>query len=115
MTASERAARGEVRSLIGVLLREVGPVRFFEELATMADAAIFDTRVLMAARGPLPPAVDRFASDLLRPDWIADPWLHEFTEAAQNAPIPLLLGGHGVVAGGLFALAEMARARREAR
>lgn len=115
MTASERAARGEVRSLIGVLLREVGPVRFFEELATMADAAIFDTRVLMAARGPLPPAVDRFASDLLRPDWIANPWLREFTEAAKNAPIPLLLGGHGVVAGGLFALAEMARARREAR
>ena len=112
MTASERVARGEVQSLIGVLLREIGPERFFAELAAMVDAAIVDTRVVMAARGPLPGAADRFASDLLRPDLLADPWLRDLTHAAQNAPIPLLLGGHGVVSGGLFALAEMVRGRR---
>ena len=81
----------------------------------MADAAIFDTRIIMAARGSLPAAADRFASDLLRPEWVSDPWLREFTEAARNASIPLLLGGHGVVSGGLFALAEIVRGRREAR
>lgn len=113
MTASERVTRGEVRSLIGVLLRELGPEQFFAELAMMADGAIIDTRVLMASRGPLPDTATRFASDLLRPDWIADPWLRDFTAAAQNAPLPVLLGGHSVVAGGLFALAEVVRARRE--
>ena len=113
MTASERVTRGEVRSLIGVLLRELGPEQFFAELAMMADGAIIDTRVLMASRGPLPDTATRFASDLLRPDWIADPWLRDFTAAAQHAPLPVLLGGHSVVAGGLFALAEVVRARRE--
>lgn len=115
MAASERLARGEARSLIAVLLREIGPARFFDELATMVDAAIFDTRVLMAANSLMPGAADRFASDLLRPDWIADPWLRDFTAAAQQAPIPLLLGGHGVVSGGLFALAEIVAARRAGR
>jgi len=43
---------------------------------------------------------------------IADPWLRDFTTAAANAPIPVLLGGHGVVAGGLYALAEIVTARR---
>jgi len=115
MAASERLARGEVRSLIAVLLRETGPARFFDALATMADGAIFDTRVLMAANGLMPGAADRFASDLLHPDWIADPWLRDFTAAAQQAPIPLLLGGHGVVSGGLFSLAEIVAARRAGR
>lgn len=115
MAASERLARGEVRSLIAVLLREIGPARFLDELATMADGAIFDTRVLMAASGRVPGAADRFASDLLRPDWIADPWLRDFTAAAQQAPIPLLLGGHGAVSGGLFALAEIVAERRARR
>lgn len=113
MTASERVARGEVRSLIAVMVDTLGPERFFAELATMVDAVIMDTRVLMSARGALPAAADRFASDLLRPDLIADSWLREFTAAAQNAPIPLLLGGHGVVSGGLFALADIVRRRRE--
>lgn len=115
MAASERLARGEVRSLIAVLLREIGPARFFDELAAMADGAIFDTRVLIAASGRAPDAADRFASDLLRPDWIADPWLRDFTAAAQQASIPLLLGGHGAVSGGLFALAELVAERRAGR
>lgn len=115
MAASERLAYGEVRSLIEVLLRALGPQRFFEELSMMVDGAIIDTRVLIAAAGRTPSAADRFASDLLQPDLISDEWLRDFTGAAARAPIPLLLGGHGVVSGGLFTLAEITGARRAKR
>lgn len=114
MVASERVDRGEVCSLIGRMIEIVGPDMFFHELARMVDAAIIDSRVLMAASGHYPGDADRFASDLFLVDGIADPWLRTFTEAAARAPIPVLLGGHGVVAGGLYALAEVVAARRKA-
>lgn len=113
MAASERLARGEVRSLIATLLRVLGPDRFFAELGTMADAAIIDSRVLMAAGGALPSAADRFASDLLLADRIGDAWLRDLTSAAANAGFPVLLGGHGVVSGGLYVLVELVMGRQQ--
>ncbi|MCZ7538855.1 MAG: hypothetical protein M5U29_02830 [Anaerolineae bacterium] len=112
MAASERLARGEARSLVERMIARWGPGAFFEDLAQVADAAIIDSRVLMAAAGHYPGAGERFASDLYLPDAIHDPWLREFTAAAQAAPLPVLLGGHGVVAGGLHALAEIVAERR---
>ena len=41
----------------------------------------------------VPAAEDRFASDLLLPERIADPWLRGLTASAAAAPIPILLGG----------------------
>jgi hypothetical protein len=112
MAASERLARGEVRSLIERMIARWGPGAFFAELAQVADVAIIDSRVLMAAAGHYPGAGERFASDLFLLDAIHDPWLREFTAAARAAPLPVLLGGHGVVAGGLHALAEIVAGRR---
>lgn len=112
MVASERLKRGEVRSLLLRLVDLLGPYGFFDELAALVDAAIIDTRVMMAAAGHYPGAGDRFASDLYLVDDIADEWLREFTRAAQAAPIPVLLGGHSVVAGGLHVLAELIGERR---
>ncbi len=111
MVASERLARGEVQSLIGRLVELVGPQQFFEELARIADAAIIDSRVLMAACSHYPGDAERFASDLFLTETIQDNWLRDFTEAAAQAPIPVLMGGHGVVAGGLYALADIITAR----
>jgi hypothetical protein len=113
MVASERLARGEVHSLIGKLLELLGPEAFFEEMVQISDAAIIDTRVLMAASGHYPDSADRFASDLLLWDEVRDPWLRDLTAAAANASIPVLLGGHGIVAGGLYALADVVAARRQ--
>lgn len=112
MAASERLARGEARSLVERMIARWGPGAFFEELARVADAAIIDSRVLMAAAGHYPDAGERFASDVYLLNAIHDPWLREFTAAAQAAPLPVLLGGHGVVAGGLHALAEIVAERR---
>ena len=112
MIASERHMRGEVQSLVLTLVELLGGAGFFDRLSEVADAAIIDTRVLMAARGAMPSDADRFASDLLRPDWIEDGWLREFTRSAASAPIPVILGGHGVVSGGLYVLTEIVAQKR---
>jgi CTP:molybdopterin cytidylyltransferase MocA len=111
MRASGRQARAEVRSLLGFYLDEVGVERFFATLSTLGQAAFIDSRVIFAHRGLWPPAADRFYSDLRQPEKIADPFVRHFTEAAMQAPIPVVLGGHSLVAGGLYALIEAAWAR----
>jgi hypothetical protein len=115
------------RSVLGELLDRDGPESLARTVATLADAAVIDTRVLLAHRhgaheaAASPPAAaseaatwpvpeDRFASDLLRPATIADPWLRALTGSAIASDIPILLGGHTAVNGGLRLLAQRARA-----
>lgn len=107
MSASGRQAAGQVRSLIADYAARLGPRGFFNELSAMADAVFFDTRVLLAHRGRWPSAADRYASDLGLPEAIGDAFLREFTQAAMASPIPVVLGGHGVVAGDLYGLVEV--------
>jgi len=39
---------------------------------------------------------------------VGTPWLRELTEAAANASVPVLLGGHALVSDGLQLLTEAA-------
>jgi hypothetical protein len=114
MRASGRQARGDVRSLLADHLTLVGEQRFFETLAVLSNAALFDNRVVLAARGLWPSAADRFNADLFRWERIEEPFLRRFTRAAAQSGLPLIWGGHAVVAGGLLALVEAFQmARRE--
>lgn len=93
-------------SVLGILLDRDGPAALAVHLPRLADAALVDTRVLLAHRlgadeGAWPSAEDRFASDLLMPGAIADPWLRALTQAALDAPIPMVFGGHTLVGPGL--------------
>lgn len=114
MEADGRAKRGEVRSLLGYHLDAVGLGRFFATLADLADAAIIDTRVLLAHKRIDATREDRFLSDLGQWELITDPFLRDFTHAAADAAIPVLLGGHSLVSGGLMALNEHAWSLRDA-
>jgi hypothetical protein len=101
-------------SLLGALLEREGPGAVGDILGRLGDAAIVDTRVLLAHRlgadeSEWPPPKDRFASDLLLPDRIRDPWLRELTAAAVAAPIPILLGGHSLVGPGIRLIAGRVR------
>jgi hypothetical protein len=109
-TAALAAQRGRPnrrppRSLLAGLLERDGPRRLGELVADHAEGALIDTRVLLAARtgageAAWPSAEDRFASDLLLPDRIGDPWLRDLTAAAADAPVPILLGAHTLVGPG---------------
>lgn len=103
---SDRRAVQRPRSALGGLLDRDGPGAFGAIVAELADAALVDTRVLLAHRlgddeRRWPPPEDRFASDLLLPDAIADPWLRKLTRSAAGAPIPIALGGHTLVGPGI--------------
>jgi CTP:molybdopterin cytidylyltransferase MocA len=58
-----------------------------------------------------PSAADRFYSDLGQPEQIEDAWLRSFTAAALEAAIPIVMGGHSLVSGGLYALVEIANGK----
>ena len=93
-------------SVLGALLERDGPGSLGVHLARFGDAAIVDTRVLLAHRlgadeRGWPVAEDRFASDLLLDERIADPWLRALTASAVASPIPILLGGHTLVGPGV--------------
>jgi hypothetical protein len=113
-----RAAEGTIpgqrppRSVLGRLLDQDGPGSLAARLGELGDAAIVDTRVMLAHRfgsdeGAWPPQEDRFASDLLEPGAIRNPWLQALTESAvgSRSALPILLGGHSLVGPGLRLLA----------
>lgn len=106
MRASGRQSRGEVRSLLSEYLDLVGVEQFFQHLGSMADAILLDNRVILASRGLWPCDADRFHSDLLRDDQVGDPFLRALTLAARSATVPVVMGGHSLVAGGLAVLLE---------
>lgn len=118
MRAASELARGErqpplaarpPRSVLGRLLAEHGPRALGRTVAELADGAVIDGRVLLADRlgageAAWPSPEDRFASDLGRPESIADPWLGELTSAVAAAPVPILLGAHTLVGPGIRVL-----------
>jgi hypothetical protein len=105
------------RSLLADWLERLGPADLVNELTTLADAVILDTRVLMASRAgsseaaDWPPEEERFASDFLDDARIETAWLKELTLAAAQAPVPVLLGGHALVSDGLRILVDAAWAQ----
>jgi hypothetical protein len=109
MVSSGRLARGEAYSILGQYAERLGLPAFFEMLADRADAALIDSRVLMAHRGYWPSNAERFASDMGLVDQIEDAWLREFTALASGSAIPIILGGHGLLSGDLYALCDLLR------
>ena len=101
-----RPNRRPARSILGQLLDRDGPASLGTHVAALSDGALIDSRVLLAHRlgadeRTWPAAEDRFASDLLLAERVREPWLAELTAAAAAAPVPLLLGGHGLVGPGV--------------
>ena len=96
------------KSMLGYLLDSSGVSGFFDKLSEMGDTAFLDTRVIFNHAGKSFSASDRFYSDMLEAESVADPWLREFTLGAREAAIPVVLGGHSLVSGGMLALIDAA-------
>jgi hypothetical protein len=114
LQAAERDLNGEARSLVAYHVEAVGMTRFFDELAEMGQAAFIDTRPLFAHMGLKLSRPDRFSSDAMEPGAIVDGWVREFTAAAFEARIPVILGGSSLVGAGIHLLSEAAWRRHDA-
>ena len=101
-----RSAHGDGIPVLHQVIAADGPHAFFARLARSCDAALIDTRPLLATGKTLPSPDVRFNSDLLQPAHVADPGWRTFTEAALESRVPILLGGHSLVSGGLYLLAK---------
>lgn len=109
MQASGKDADGTARSMLGQLLEEAGPKRFFSRhLPELAEAAFIDIRPALVHLGIRPSRADRFAADLGLAAQVSDPALREIVEAANASPIPVVLGGHSLVGGVLMLLNQWA-------
>jgi len=110
------AGQRPAASVLGLLLERDGPESLGAHLARLGEAAIVDSRVLVAHRlgadqAGWPSDADRFASDMLLHERVTDPWLRALTRAAAEAAIPVTLGAHGLVGPGLrLALRGVGRA-----
>ena len=104
-------------SILGIELERSGPGSLGDVLARLGEAAVVDSRVLLAHRlgadeASWPPPEDRYASDLLLPEGVSDPSLRALTLAARDAPVPVLLAGHSLVGPGIRLLLGRGRSRR---
>ncbi|MCL5110595.1 MAG: hypothetical protein M1401_17360 [Chloroflexi bacterium] len=115
MRASGREGGHQVRSLLGSYLEAVGPRRFFGTLALPSQAIFMDSRVIFHHLRLELSNPDRFWSDLLRPEEVGDPVAREFTRAARDCGVPVLLGGHSLVSGGLLVLIDCAWRENDAK
>lgn len=106
MKALGRDRRGEVVSLVGRLVETLGFSGFFHFLSEICGGAVLDTRVFFEHFHWELTQADRFASDVGALELITHPGLQEFTRAAFSAKIPVLLGGHSLVSGGMWALID---------
>jgi hypothetical protein len=114
LEAERRSVDRTARSLLGFYIEAAGLEHFFEILPELGDAALIDTRVLLAHFAIDATREDRFLSDLGSWPDIHDPFLRDFTRAAAEAPIPVILGGHSLMSGGLMALNEHAWRQHDA-
>lgn len=108
MQADGREERGQVRSVLGFLLEAVGVEAFFERMARLGQAMFLDSRVLFAHLGLRLSRADRFYSDLGDFEAVLDPLARRVTAAAAQAPIPVVMGAHSLVSGGLYAVIDAA-------
>lgn len=106
MKSLRRIEAKEVISLLGLMLDHTGIDHFFEYLARVARCAFIDSRVLFYHYQLELSDRERFLSDLGCWEELVNPWLREFTRAAVTCKIPVLLGGHSLVAGSLWALCD---------
>ncbi|MDO9573762.1 MAG: hypothetical protein Q7I94_02115 [Candidatus Contubernalis sp.] len=104
MKALGRMDQGEVVALMGFFVEEVGIDNFFDYIERVAACALIDSRVLFAHFKLDLTETDRFYSDLGMYEKLQDPFAREFTQRAVESKIPVLLGGHSLISGGLWAL-----------
>ncbi|ACB85786.1 hypothetical protein [Natranaerobius thermophilus] len=112
MKALKRIQERKVSSFMGNLLEDLGPQGLFSYLEKVGEAALIDTRVMFyhMKRG-LPDQqgadLDRFYSDLFLYEYVQDPVIKEFTKCGYQSSMPLLMGGHSLVSGGIYALTSL--------
>tara|TARA_B100000945_G_C20427032_1_gene621139 strand:- start:8959 stop:10122 length:1164 start_codon:yes stop_codon:yes gene_type:complete len=106
MTARKNNRIDKIQSIIGNFVDLNGADLFFENLDQMIDVGYMDTRVYLAQQKKYPTRSERFASDLYQTKNIKHQALRKLVIASLKCNAPIILGAHGSVSGGLYALID---------
>lgn len=93
-------------AMLGEVIGQMGAGWWFERMSRGCSAALIDTRVLFSHRGRPVSQRDRFLSDLGAEASIGDEFARELARQAGRSTIPVLLGGHSLVNGGVRVLLD---------
>lgn len=107
MRAWGREEKKQVFSFLGELIKKEGPKVFFKQLSKLSKVAFLDTRVIFAHLKKKVSRPDRFYSDIGEWRKVKDKWVREFTYEAVSADLPVILGGHSLISGGLYTLVDI--------
>ena len=83
--------------------------KFFENIF---DGVIFDTRIIFSLFAGEYEQEDVYLSDMKIWQKIKNPFIKFFTKKIAESKIPIILGGHSVVNGGLMALSNLVRGKK---
>lgn len=112
MKAWGRERSGKVYSYLGRLIEEIGIKTFFKEISCTSSAAFIDSRVIFSHFKERVSRSDRFYSDLGRTEKIKNEFAKRLTHLANESSIPVFLGGHSLLSGGLYVLTEIFKERK---
>lgn len=102
MRSFGRQGRREVKSILGKMIDSIGIDETISFIEQIADAAVIDSRVLFCHKIGHAKTADRFHSDLFMINRIEDEFVKEFTRKTSESKIPIILGGHSLILGGMW-------------
>lgn len=80
---------------------------FFKLFENICDGGIFDTRAVFSLFAGEYEQEDLYLSDMKMWEKIKNPFIKSFTKRVSESELPIILGGHSVVNGGLMALSNL--------
>ena len=80
---------------------------FFDMFENICNACILDTRVIFYLFADKYNQEDAYLSDMQMWKKIKNPFIKSFTKRVSESKVPIILGGHSVVNGGLMALSNL--------
>ena len=84
----------------------------FKLFENICDGGIFDTRIIFSLFAGEYEQEDVYLSDMKIWQKIKNPFIKFFTKKIAESKIPIILGGHSVVNGGLMALSNLVRGKK---
>lgn len=85
---------------------------FFKLFENICSAGIFDTRVIFSLFAGKYDQEDVYLSDMKMWEKINNPFIKSFTKKISESKVPIILGGHSVVNGGLMALSNLVKGEK---
>ena len=112
MKALGRIHRGEINAFLGLIMEDQSVDKLFRYFEAVGTAILWDNRPAIyhmkkGLPGDQERDLDRFLMDLFYPEAVKDPVLQSIADRAYRSGLPLLMGGHSLVSGGIYALVTL--------